>query len=192
MIRLKVSILLSLCLVGKAVPENVEILETDSIVEEASNTVVFTDSKEYLPLDVTDSAVESSSVSETVTAEATVTPSVVANVDENATNNVTVSQPRPVCEVGRGCHPRLQCLNFSSLNDSNLEGVVGQRRAVVVPVEQLEYILENPAHVNGCVLVMFYGDWCPYSVEFAPVYNALGRRFPDLLVVAMDFGAQEP
>ena len=181
MIRLKVVILLSL--LGKAILENVDVPEAGSVVQEPSPSSLSDDSKENLPPDVTaDSAVEST-VPENVTVEET----------NNVTNNATVNPPRPMCEVGKGCNPRLQCLNFSSLNDSNLEGVVGRRRAVIVSVDQLEYILENPGgHVNGCILVMFYGDWCPYSVEFAPVYNELGMRFPDLLVLAVDFGAQEP
>lgn len=193
MIRLR--LLLLLTLVEGTLSENVEILDAGSSVEEPSHTVVFTDNKdelpEELPLDLTGSAFESTPVSETVTVDVTETP-LVENVHKNITNNVTLNQPRPVCEAGKGCHPQLQCLNFSSLNDSDLEGIVGQRRAVIVSADRLESILENPAHVNGCVLVMFYGQWCPYSVEFAPTYNALGRRFPDLLVLAFDFGAQEP
>ena len=189
MIRLQVLILLSL--LGGALPENEEGLEAGSFVEEPPRTVL-KDSEESVPLDAADSDLDGISVSETVTDEVSASPSAAASVGENTTLNLTVSQPRPVCEVGKGCRPRLQCLDFSSLNDSELVDVVGQRRAVIVSVNQLEYILENPGHVNGCVLVMFYGDWCPYSIEFAPVYNALGARFPDLLVVAVDYGAQEP
>ncbi|KAK7491239.1 hypothetical protein BaRGS_00017510 [Batillaria attramentaria] len=40
--------------------------------------------------------------------------------------------------------------------------------------------------VSDCVLVMFYAPWCHFCAATAPHYNALGRAFPQLDVLAVD------
>lgn len=42
---------------------------------------------------------------------------------------------------------------------------------------------------NGCALVMYYSPYCEFSVEMAPLYNMIGRNYPDLAVLSVD--AQE-
>lgn len=39
---------------------------------------------------------------------------------------------------------------------------------------------------GNCLLVMFYAPYCPFSAKVAPAYNALGRAFRTLHVVAID------
>lgn len=39
---------------------------------------------------------------------------------------------------------------------------------------------------TDCVMVMFYAPWCRFCAETAPHYNALGRAFPQLEVLAID------
>lgn len=39
---------------------------------------------------------------------------------------------------------------------------------------------------SDCVLVMFFAPWCHFSAQTAPHYNALGRAYPNLDVLAVD------
>lgn len=39
---------------------------------------------------------------------------------------------------------------------------------------------------SDCVLVMFYAPWCHFCAATAPHYNAVGRAFPQLDVLAVD------
>lgn len=86
---------------------------------------------------------------------------------------------RPVCKEKIGCDKPLNCFNYSSLTES--------KGAFKVTPHNLELILENQAVTNTCAVVMFYAAWCPYSVDFARQFNALGRSYKELPVVAVDF-----
>ncbi|KAI2799584.1 Txndc15p, partial [Blomia tropicalis] len=37
-----------------------------------------------------------------------------------------------------------------------------------------------------CTAVIFYLEWCPFSAEAAPHFNALGRLFPQMRIIAID------
>nr|CAB3267393.1 thioredoxin domain-containing protein 15-like [Phallusia mammillata] len=41
-----------------------------------------------------------------------------------------------------------------------------------------------------CTLVLFYAVWCPFSMQMAPAYNALGRLFPTVPIVAVNIDLQ--
>ncbi|XP_022110789.1 uncharacterized protein LOC110990193 [Acanthaster planci] len=47
---------------------------------------------------------------------------------------------------------------------------------------------DNSSSVLGgyCAFVMFYAPWCKFSAKAAPAFNAIGRAFPDLEVLAID------
>lgn len=85
---------------------------------------------------------------------------------------------RPVCRENVGCDIPLNCLNYS-LSRGRTEGA-----RKVAPL-QLELILEG--FTNTCAMVMFYAPWCPYSVDFARKFNALGRAYKELPVLAVEF-----
>ena len=46
--------------------------------------------------------------------------------------------------------------------------------------------VNSTLHPCSCALVLFYSRQCPYSVEFAPQFNALARAFPNLPLLAFD------
>ena len=100
--------------------------------------------------------------------------------------------PKPICDVNKGCNPPLQCLNLSTVNDSEMAGVINQGRVVEINASQLEYLLDSSKYTNTCMILMFFARWCQYSANFAPVYNSLGHSFPQLPILALDFGDQDP
>ena len=52
----------------------------------------------------------------------------------------------------------------------------------LISESNIELIYKN----NECVLLLLYFAWCPHSVKIAPFYNAIGRSYPQLHVMAMD------
>ncbi len=95
---------------------------------------------------------------------------------------------KPTCREKLGCNIPLNCFNYSVLMINKTAGA-----KEVTPVE-LEQILENSSipDANTCAVVMFYAPWCPYSVEFAPKFNALGRSFRELRVLGIDYSSNDP
>ena len=91
--------------------------------------------------------------------------------------------PRPTCKEAVGCDIPLNCYNYSSITISE-----NATRAIKVTPRDLEGILENPSVTNSCAVVMFYAPWCPYSVDFAQRFNALGRTYKELPMLAVEFG----
>ena len=111
---------------------------------------------------------------------------------DHVIKSVPLPQPRPVCDVDVGCKPRLQCLNLSRSELSGVSNVLNQGRVIKVNATQLQYLLDMPKFTNMCMVVMFYATWCQYSVDFSPTYNRLGRLFPQLPFLAVDYGEQDP
>lgn len=109
---------------------------------------------------------------------------VVNEIDHNATQ----TRIRHECIPYEGCSPPLNCSSLTNINDSNLVGVANQGRVVGINTSQLHYLLENLSHTNICAIVMFYDTRCQYSIDFGWVYNKLGVVFPQLPVVAIDYG----
>lgn len=90
---------------------------------------------------------------------------------------------KPKCLEKLGCDQPLNCFNYTSWTEGN--GTL-----IVLPID-LERILENPAITNTCAVVMFYAARCPYSVDFARNFNALGRSFKELPIMAVDFAEND-
>ena len=113
-----------------------------------------------------------------------------------ACDHVTVQSqslpPRSVCDINKGCKPRLQCRNLTKVNDSRASTILNQQRVVKINASQLQYLLDSPKFTNMCMVVLFYANWCQYSVEFAPTYNLLGQSFTKIPFLAIDYGEQDP
>lgn len=99
------------------------------------------------------------------------------------------AQQWPSCEAGY-CDPPLDCFDFETLGE---DSVIPDPPSVlrVAPLE-LEGLLENASIANCCALVMFYAPWCEFSAQFARTFNALGRTFSSLPVLAVDLEENEP
>ena len=97
---------------------------------------------------------------------------------------------RPICKEGEGCDIPLNCYDF--VTNGPREIVPDPPRVVELTPLELQNLLGNGTYKNCCVLVMFYAPWCEYSVNFAQRYNAIGRTFFNLPVVAVDLSAHDP
>lgn len=75
---------------------------------------------------------------------------------------------------------------FQCLGRNVTENVTATVR-VVNSTELLEMLSFEQNHTHSdCVLVMFFAPWCHFCAATAPHYNALGRAFLQLDVLAVD------
>ena len=47
-------------------------------------------------------------------------------------------------------------------------------------------LVEPASNGSRCVVLLFYYPWCIFSAKAAPHFNALGRIYPQLEVMALD------
>lgn len=97
---------------------------------------------------------------------------------------------KPLCEEGRGCNYSLNCFNFSTLGNDSF--IPNPSSAIKLSPFELDSILENKTYTNCCVVVMFFAPWCEFSAQFARKFNAVGRAFNGLPVLAVDLDEPEP
>lgn len=75
------------------------------------------------------------------------------------------------------------CTDYRDISDT----VLSDPPSVLnVTSERLAEILQDDAVANRCALVYFYASWSHYSCEYAHQYNALGRAFNSLPILAVD------
>ncbi len=98
---------------------------------------------------------------------------------------------KPICKAGMGCDIPLNCFDYSSLNTHGIKIVISGSTVVKVTAYGLEGILEDSSVTNTCAVVMIYAPWCPFSVDFARQYNALGRTYRELPVLAIDLSEND-
>lgn len=86
--------------------------------------------------------------------------------------------------------------NNTSVNISNLPSHkwpckafnITETPATVVLNNETDYtdILAKMNTTHGCGLLLFYSPYCEFCTNFAPLYNAIGRSYPELAVMAVD------
>lgn len=141
---------------------------------------------------VTDSVLSSGAEDSALNSDVeNVTDSALSSEAEDNTTVSEVSLVRPKCDVGKGCDTLLHCFDFKTL-PSNASIIPDPPQAVVVTPHQLESIVENQTMQNCCAVVLFYAPWCTFSVQFAQKFNALGRSFKNLPILAVDMAENEP
>jgi len=75
------------------------------------------------------------------------------------------------------------CIDYSTMPDSILSD---PPLVLNVTNQQLNDILQDDSVVNRCAIVYFHASWSYYSCEYAYQYNALGRAFNSLPILAVD------
>ena len=101
--------------------------------------------------------------------------SVIENTtQDNVINSTTASTglPKWFCK-GR---------NNSQSNDSV------EQRVVMVNAEELLQRINTTVdnETDSCAVVLFYTQYCPFCAKLAPLYNALGRVYNNLPILAVD------
>ncbi|CAD5118322.1 DgyrCDS7035 [Dimorphilus gyrociliatus] len=71
-------------------------------------------------------------------------------------------------------------------NPKNITDFLNARTQVLNSSQSINTFSMNNRSGDVCVVVMFYANWCRFSAKAAPHYNALGRLFYNLDVVAID------
>ena len=72
-------------------------------------------------------------------------------------------------------------------NNSLGNGSVEQRVIIVKADELMQWInTTEDNETDTCAVVLFYTEYCPFCAKLAPLYNALGRVYNNLPVLAVD------
>ena len=105
----------------------------------------------------------------------------INETDSSSTPNINGTVDRDgAAEQKAAAYP---CTDYRDIPDT----VLSDPPSVLnVTSERLEEILQDDAVANRCALVYFYASWSHYSCEYAHQYNALGRAFTSLPVLAVD------
>ena len=98
-----------------------------------------------------------------------------------------VCSVRPKCDEINGCNAPLFCFNFTTTNTTSEDP-----ETLLVSPRELEGIVEDSSAKNVCAIVLFYAPWCTFSVQFARKFNALGRSFRGLPILAVNLAESEP
>ena len=75
------------------------------------------------------------------------------------------------------------CANYGNISNSVLSDTPS---VLNVTSNQLTEILHDNTVVNRCAIVYFFASWSHYSCEYALQYNAIGRAFNSLPILAVD------
>ena len=72
-------------------------------------------------------------------------------------------------------------------NNSLGNGSVEQRVVIVKADELMQWInTTEDNETDSCAVVLFYTEYCPFCAKLGPLYNALGRVYNNLPVLAVD------
>lgn len=105
----------------------------------------------------------------------------------NETDVVT----HPKCDEASGCNVPLHCFDFKSV-PAYAFVIPDPPQVMRVSPHRLEAIVEDAAIQNCCAVVLFYAPWCTFSVQFARKFNALGKSFENLPILAVDLAENDP
>ena len=63
-----------------------------------------------------------------------------------------------------------------------------EHRVIIVTANELFEWINTTAdnETDSCAVVLFYTEYCPFCAKLAPLYNALGRVYNNLPVLAVD------
>lgn len=128
------------------------------------------------------------SLNELSFADANQTISVV-NLTETLTNKSELeiakeNETQDDAVVNSTALPKWFC---KGLNDSQSNTSIYNRVVIVTSDELLRKInSSNDNESDSCAIVLFYTSYCPFSAKLAPLYNALGRVYGNLPVLAID------
>ena len=63
-----------------------------------------------------------------------------------------------------------------------------QQNVVIVNSEQLLKLINATSdnETDSCAVVLFFTQYCPFCAKLAPLYNALGRVYNNLPILAID------
>lgn len=104
------------------------------------------------------------------------------NIDNETSTNMNDSSNVPSHRWP--CKP----FNITARNENNTNTTfTGHSSAVIINNEtEFSSIFARMNSTHGCGLLLFYSPHCEFCTNLAPLYNAVGRSYPDLAVMAVN------
>lgn len=114
----------------------------------------------------------------------TTTLNTLENAEEvNATSNVTSSKPT----IRWPCNPLSNSSIMKFLKRGNETMMTNFSSVLIINNETtLGHLISAMNRTKVCGLLLFYSPYCEFCTALAPLYNAVGRSFSDILIMAAD------
>ena len=77
----------------------------------------------------------------------------------------------------------MPCYNMDQFNKSDYTSVV-----IINATQLMNHLTSHEAGM--CAIVLFYANWCPFSLRMALFYNALGRLYSGIPTFAVHVESQ--
>lgn len=103
--------------------------------------------------------------------------------DKNQTlTNITsaaenISKPDAGNSTNKTVEPFWSCAKYN---------ITEQNVIILKDKNSLIWWLDELNKTMGCAVVLFYAKWCYFSANLAPAYNAVGRAFSGIPILAID------
>lgn len=121
----------------------------------------------------------------------------ISRTEHISESTVNVSQPQNEKKVNSKFHGNMSINVTAVKSDLNKKtsqpfwgctkyNVSNQMVIVVKDRVSLIWWLEEMNRSMSCAIVLFYAKWCYFSAQFAPVFNAVGRAFYGIPILAFD------
>lgn len=120
------------------------------------------------------------------------------NIDDNSNGTESDNQTLPTIISSIDNQTNINSANVSELaaNSTNKTmqpfwscgkyNMTQQNVIVLKDKNSLMWWLDELNKTAGCAVVLFYAKWCYFSTSLAPMYNAVGRAFSGIPILAID------
>ena len=96
------------------------------------------------------------------------------NSGQSFTNSSNNSEDN---SINQTLHPTWSCSRYNLSHQSVI---------ILKNKSSLIWWLDELNKTASCAVVLFYAKWCYFSASLAPIYNAVGRAFSGIPVLAID------
>ncbi|XP_068706369.1 thioredoxin domain-containing protein 15-like isoform X1 [Montipora foliosa] len=164
-----------------ALSKESEPLEASDAEREGSADEIFS----AVNVETSDTAVEAGNMTlkEPIVIDTNETDSIINSTDTEWNINMNETKADGVINNST-TSPKWSC---KGRNNSQNNDTINQKVVIVHSDELLQQINSSENNeTDPCAIVLFYTNYCPFSAKLAPLYNALGRVYNNLPVLAID------
>lgn len=106
-----------------------------------------------------------------------VSPNNVSNVDNQVRKNSSNASELSSNTTNTTSQPFWSCVKYN---------MTEQNVIILKNKSSLIWWLDEINKTTSCAVVLFYARWCYFSASLAPMYNAVGRAFSGIPILAID------
>ena len=106
-----------------------------------------------------------------------VSPNNVSNIDNQVQKNSSTTSELSPNTTNTTSQPFWSCVKYN-MTEQNV--IILKNRSSLI------WWLDEINKTMSCAVILFYARWCYFSASLAPMYNAVGRAFSGIPILAID------